>query len=81
MSTKITLDHDKAYAYHLYQDMMDEGHVHLSLKGIKFKCTQEEIDISIPFEIWNRMIKAKLKNIDPIDMDQALKNLFLVEHK
>ena len=49
MSTKITIAHGRNF--HLYQEALDEDHVHLELEGIKFEASYNRVMVPIPVHV------------------------------
>jgi hypothetical protein len=73
MSTKRTIDHElhikgmkpkpkTSVPFHLYTDMEDDndacGTVHLDISGVSFVASPGGVDIAIPPDVWNRIVKA-----------------------
>lgn len=65
----------KSDHHHLYQDS-DEEKIRLKLKGCEFEAKPNEIDVSIPVELWEVIRLCTAANLDLVDLsDDEIRDL------
>ena len=74
MSTKCSI----AYGdnFHLYQDLLDERHVHLHLRQVEFEASGDELTVKIPLHLWEF-----LRSFPGADLSEAAKTDEEMEHE
>lgn len=73
MSTKISISHDEQH--HLFQEMFDNELIHIQFKNPTEFSTETDkygsrVKISVPLEVWERLVEGWLKNKCLFDKDE-----------
>jgi hypothetical protein len=65
MSTKSTLAHGDTF--HFYNEVLDDDHVYLEVRGVQFEAGHGRVMIPIPMHIWETIRHLGAAELDLID--------------